>query len=423
MKLILENVRGFAGEHTVNFRPLTILVGENSSGKTTILSSLAATLSARLDGFEIPFNRPPFEMGGFESIATYRGGKFGRSEKFSIGLELDGGVGAVRYTYVNNRGSPRLAFVRASVPNKYGIQIDLLNGKCILQSLSKTAKNRWIEEFNVDFSEDFLRSGRSILSLLVMSLKKKSGKQEIYTKFTEALYGSLFEIMGEIPVFQALAPLRSKPRRTYDELIDEVKPEGDHVPLVLARAIRDNNADSEFLISNLTKFGQNSGLFEKINVKRMGRAESDPFQIRVKLNGPDANLTDVGYGVSQALPIVIDSLSAKSGSVVLVQQPEVHLHPRAQAELGDFFADMVANHSKKFIIETHSDYLIDRVRIAVAKGVLKPEDVQLVYLQRKKLDVNVHHLSVGSQGDVLNAPDGYRSFFLEEEYKIMTRGV
>src|SRR6202007_2618510 len=112
--------------------------------------------------------------------------------------------------------------------------------------------------------------------------------------------------------------------------------------------------------------------------KRMGRQPSDPFQLRVKSTGPDANLVDVGYGVSQALPIIVDSILAPNDSVVLVQQPEVHLHPKAQAALGTFFGELTQESSKCFVIETHSDFLVDRVRLAVAKGSLKSENISIV---------------------------------------------
>jgi predicted ATPase len=164
-------------------------------------------------------------------------------------------------------------------------------------------------------------------------------------------------------------------------------------------------------------------LFEKLRVKRLGKQPSEPFQLRVKpVAGPDANLMDVGYGVSQALPIVVDSIRAPNGAVVLVQQPEVHLHPRAQAALGTFFCEMASKNRKRFVIETHSDHLLDRIRIEVANGLIKPEDINIAFLDRDGINVSIHQLSVDKQGNVVNAPNSYRQFFLEEEEKLMLRG-
>ncbi len=119
---------------------------------------------------------------------------------------------------------------------------------------------------------------------------------------------------------------------------------------------------------SLERFGDASGLFHGLDVKRLGRQESSPFQILIKIAGPAFNLVDVGYGVSQALPIVVDLLQGKKGQMFLVQQPEVHLHPRAQAELGTLLGQLAKADKKRIIVETHSDYLIDRVRMDVRDG-------------------------------------------------------
>ena len=99
----------------------------------------------------------------------------------------------------------------------------------------------------------------------------------------------------------------------------------------------------------------------------------------------------------------------------LLQQPEVHLHPSAQAALGSFFCQ-VANPDRQLVIETHSDHLLDRVRMDVRDGTtdLKPDDVSILFFERKDLDVRIHSLRIDEEGNIEGAPDGYRNFFLEE---------
>jgi len=413
MKLSLKNVRGFAGHHEIDFKPLTILLGENSAGKTTIMSSLSAVLSAGFPTLEAVFNKAPFEMGGYDSIATYRGGRSGRADHFEMGVELSKGRKFL-LTYENDRGSPRISRLNVEAPAG-DVSIEFASGMVII---SGKGKSKWTSDFRVESKEGGAISMRDVFSYVFGDAGKKKGE----SRAMEVMYNSVFGVPEHFPACIASAPLRTKPRRTYDALNEDVKPEGDHIPLVLSRLARDNSADSVRILEELNSFGKAAGLFEKVTVKRKGGAESDPFQVRVKLYGPDANLTDVGYGVSQALPIVIDTLTAPKESIVLIQQPEVHLHPRAQAGLGDFFASTVATSGKQLVVETHSDYLIDRVRMAVANGGLAPDKVQLVYLERDKLDIKVHHLSVDKRGDIVNPPEGYREFFLEEGYRLMTRG-
>jgi predicted ATPase len=102
-------------------------------------------------------------------------------------------------------------------------------------------------------------------------------------------------------------------------------------------------------------------LFTPLRDACKGEQLSDPFQLGVKSGSHVFNLVDVGYGVSQALPI-LDILNRPSAfELFLIQRPEVHLYPRAQAELGSFFAAQ-ADRRRRLVIETHSDHLVDRVR-------------------------------------------------------------
>jgi predicted ATPase len=151
-------------------------------------------------------------------------------------------------------------------------------------------------------------------------------------------------------------------------------------------------------------------------VKRLGKKETDPFQLQVTIQGPPANLMDVGYGVSQVLPIAVDCLTSEPGQMLLMQQPEVHLHPRGQAELGTFLANLVTARGNRFVVETHSDYLVNRVRLDIRdQKWLKPEDVCLLYCERAGAGVKVQEIHVDDQGNLLDAPPGYHRFLLNEE--------
>jgi predicted ATPase len=164
-------------------------------------------------------------------------------------------------------------------------------------------------------------------------------------------------------------------------------------------------------------------LYKKLSVKKLGQRPSDPFQLRVETSGPSANLPDVGYGISQALPIVVESVLATRGNLLLLQQPEVHLHPRAQAALGSFFVRQASSEKKDFVIETHSDYLVDRIRIEIAAGTIAPEQVSILFFDRSALETKVHQLTLDSNGNILGAPKNFRTFFLKEELRLLSRGA
>ena len=181
----------------------------------------------------------------------------------------------------------------------------------------------------------------------------------------------------------------------------------------------------------LEEFGKAAGLFDEIKVRHLGTTGSEPFQLQVRkwdkrLKGPFRNLLDVGYGVSQVLPIVTELMSSSVPTdFYLLQQPEVHLHPSAQAALGSLLCNIAATR-RQLIVETHSDHLMDRIRMEVrdAEAGLKPAGVSLLYFERKGLGVKIHSLQFDSEGnvhpapnergDIPEMPDSYRRFFMEE---------
>ena len=131
-------------------------------------------------------------------------------------------------------------------------------------------------------------------------------------------------------------------------------------------------------------------------------------------------MIDVGYGVSQALPLITELVDPEAGPLFLLQQPEVHLHPSAQAALGTLFCS-IATPERQLIVETHSDYILDRVvtDIRDQKTELKPEDVSILYFEMNDLDVAIHSLQLDKQGNILGAPDGYRQFFTNELRRVL----
>ena len=98
-----------------------------------------------------------------------------------------------------------------------------------------------------------------------------------------------------------------------------------------------------------------------------------------------------------------------------LQQPEIHLHPSAQAALGSLFCSIAAT-SIQLMVETHSDHLLDRVRMDVRDGKteLKAEDVSILFFEPGELDVTIHSLRLDDDGNVLDAPPTYRRFFMDE---------
>ena len=113
--------------------------------------------------------------------------------------------------------------------------------------------------------------------------------------------------------------------------------------------------------------------------------------------------------------MIAELLRRPATQLFLLQQPEVHLHPRAQAELGSLLCE-IAISGKELVVETHSDHLLDRVRMEVRDGTtgLKPDDVSILFFERDGLEANIHSLSIDEDGNINGQPNSYRKFFMEE---------
>ena len=108
----------------------------------------------------------------------------------------------------------------------------------------------------------------------------------------------------------------------------------------------------------------------------------------------------------------------KKGTRFLLQQPEVHLHPKAQAELASLLIQS-AKTNNSFLIETHSDYILDRVRIEIRKGNISHNHMSLIYLESTKNGVQAHNILFDKQGNLIKVPTGYRDFFIKESNRFL----
>ena len=183
------------------------------------------------------------------------------------------------------------------------------------------------------------------------------GDQEFSPEDWSLIASLIFALPFQEKRLFASAPVRSKPRRTYDPSRTTPDPEGDYVPMYLAEVFFESEDEWTALKKRLEDFGRAAGLFDEISIRPLGKRGSEPFQVQIRkfgdrLKGLRRNLIDVGYGVSQVLPVVMELLREDAPHMFLLQQPEVHLHPSAQAALGTLFCQ-VAGADRQVVVETH----------------------------------------------------------------------
>ena len=158
----------------------------------------------------------------------------------------------------------------------------------------------------------------------------------------------------------------------------------------------------------------------ELTVKSIGTDSGDLFEVRLidtrrkeKVNEDNVNvaLPDVGFGISQLLPFIVQSLVSEE-QIISIEQPEVHVHPKLQADLGELLAEAIKEPRRnQFIIETHSEHLILRLQRLIYEKKIKPEDVSVIYVSRGPEGAKAERLRLDEEGDFID--EWPKGFFLE----------
>jgi predicted ATPase len=426
--IYLNNCRGF-NRAIIPIRQSSFLVGENSTGKSSFLHFLRLVNSGDFWLF------PRFSIEGEDSLGDYSdiiSAWAIDKTKFEVGVLNTRSVktGAVKIDFAIHQfgekdGMPMLI---AHVHSKDGKTIYLkLNPKNTEYELVKTSNDFAQEDEAIQyFSTLASRLGESWNNLKSFPKSIPANPPPAFAvhiiQTLEA--GGKFnptDLRAEIPVprmnLSWIAPIRSRPLRIYSGTQREYSSEGEHSPFVLRKQLK-----SKTFIEKLCAFGEASGLFESVVTHTFGKGQRNPFEVMIRLLNTDLNISNVGYGVSQVLPLVIEILSAdKNPTTFAIQQPEVHLHPKAQAALGSLLFEASREKRHSFVIETHSDFLIDRFRIEQSRR-MEPIDAQVLFFSRKHGAGNVAtplEISI-SGGYPSEQPEEFRQFFLAEEFSLFS---
>ena len=439
-ELRLRDFRCFREQQTARLAPLTLLVGENSTGKTSFLAAVRAMVEVGSYHEDPDFRAPPYDLGSFREIA-YRqdpNGSRGGAESFGLGFQYAGEKGeAVTVDATFNLGDGAAPMLSTVLWSAGDVWVQEHHGAPEIRTDLGCASGSWRLPPLRDPDRRYLYGGDAHAFSRLLRVAVECGKpgklQPLHGDAdavpTECDQVKLIRLFFENNKFEsgalAGAPIRSSPLRTYEPVRLMQDPQGVSIPAFLANMHARNPDEWQKMKGDLEEFGRKSGLFDDMFVKRLGRHEFEPFQLEVRKRGKTGkgarrNLIDVGYGVSQILPLLVELFRHDRASMFLLQQPEVHLHPSAQAELGSLLC-ATAESQCQLIVETHSDYVLDRILLDIRdkRTDLKPDDVSILYFERDDLSVTIHSIRIDDEGNVLDAPEGYRGFFRDELKRVI----
>ena len=397
--LQLKNVKAWRDSGPITLAPVTMLLGTNSSGKSTLLQSLLLlkqtiaspdrTIHLNLGGDEvIDF----FNFGGFENVLSHG---TAAPRQFEIAFDFK-----------------RPADERVSQGRFVCSYGQTSSGAVAIQELTLSTTARRFRA---------IRRDKGAYSVVVDDEAQPRGKgRHLTPERSIALPAEAIALLGvdgahlqdlslairrELEGIAYLGPLRRKPERDYvwnKTKPGEVGSDGHKVmDALLASALLKADDQGETL-NNVSRWLKRMGIAEQIEVRQVGR--SSRYEVVIHKDGVVANLRDVGIGVSQVLPVLTVAYFVPPGSTVLLEEPEIHLHPLAQSVLAEMFAEVSQKRSIQFIVETHSEHLFRRMQTLIAQRKTNTTKCQMLFVERQGANAVLVQLDVDEFGTVRNWP-------------------
>ncbi|GEM55511.1 hypothetical protein B0A58_10580 [Flavobacterium branchiophilum NBRC 15030 = ATCC 35035] len=359
LNLEIENFKCFTHK-TIPINGLTILAGANGNGKSTVIQALL------------------FLRRTIEHCAKWNEGKYSYYETNGLNVELNG-------AYCLSLGNSFLVTPRKTSPEFIAITFNYPD-----------------EYFQVVYEID------DNINLHLKPIEVKNTIKENESIFKQEFYYLNAERIG---------PRISQSIKFYD--FPNAGLQGEYV----AQLISDTSSNYTFEIEESRKNSNSKSprLEQQVNawlnelmpgVSVTASYSPDTHSAQVKVDnyytkGDPTIATNIGFGISYVLPILVTGLIAKKGSFMIVENPEAHLHPSAQSIIGGFLA-MVANSGVNVIVETHSDHFVNGVQIATALKEIDKDLVTINYFsQENNKQPKIESISINEKGELSSWPKGF----------------
>lgn len=395
-KVSVKGIRCLEEEQAVTLPRVTLLVGENSTGKTTFLACCRA-LAELASNTRTPYQ--PFGRGDPPSLERFSQIAHNRNRSF----ELGGHVGEIDISLRfadGARDNPTEQSGRVCAPEVGEMRFDKV-GKAGTWRLAGPT-----------FTFDLPASGLSQrefsqwlgLSVAFGHLPHHGDRMAVPSAQRGQFVRMCNHLTGLTP---ALQKSRAATRVVSPEL--PMPTPASHADRLLQGGVP-GAARSRRLLRRVKALGKKTTLFDDIRVVE----EMSGYVTQVKVGKRFRAISDVGFGVHSALSTLVEISEWEDGTVLL-QQPETHLHPVGEALL----AQIVAEDAKRYVIETHSDFIINRLQICVRKKHMDPADLKVVWFERVRENgdtdrCRMHEITFDGMGNLREAPRNYREFFVTE---------
>jgi len=444
--LQIKNFKAWKDTGKVSLKPLTVIFGANSAGKSSLghlLLALKQTAisTERKRAIHLGDVNSLVELGTFADCL--HGHDITQKLEFELGWKPSERL-EIKYPYLE----------KVFAGDRMNLAVELSAGKTGQPEATRIDYNLFDGDTQV-LDARFTKSDSGSLTLkstrarLLRNQGRKwplENAEKFYrmsetslARFQNADFLADFAISVETMLrgVAYLGPLREYPKRIYQwsgNTPEDVGMKGeDTIAAILAADAEGRKLNrvkgahlkgfSEFIAEHLVSLGVIHSF--RVQPVAAGRKE---YEVLVKTHpkATEVKITDVGIGVSQVLPALVLPFYCAPNSTVWMEQPEIHLHPQVQAELADVFITAIqATENKKprnvqLIIESHSEHFLNRLQRRVAEGVVDPDDVAVHFCTKGEDATEMKPLELNLYGDIVNWPE---NFFGDEMADLTARTV
>jgi len=432
-ELRIQNFKGWKDTGKIRLAPITVLFGTNSSGKSSIgqfLMMLKQTAASpdRSRVLHPGDTQTPVDLGTFEDVM--HGHDLAKSLQFSMTWQLPKKLSVIDVLSDGKskcdgnqiRFEGDIGFqdgkVKKAVCNQFSYEL-LLNESPSLK-LAMSSKDAVGEyQLHADGMKLVRRPGRVWPLPAPTRFFGFPDQMVNYYQNADSLSDLALAMQEMLGKLSYLGPLREEPKRGYTwtgETPEEVGRRGEAwVSAFLAASGRrlslgykKRAIGYDVLIAQRLK---QLGVIHSFEVKELVSGQRDyRVHLQIGANSPVVAIPDVGFGVSQVLPVVVQAFYAPIDSTVIIEQPELHLHPGVQQNLADLFVDGIhaqesgARRNVQYIIESHSEHFLRRMQRRVAEGVLSHAEIAVYFCQSEGGRSRLVPLEMDEDANIKNWP-------------------
>ena len=393
-ELRAQNFKSWQDTDKLQLAPLTGLFGANSSGKTSILQTLLLLKQTAEQPSD--WNEPLYfgDEGSLVNLGNFNAVIHKHKQDLNLNISVSWKLPKVMNALFVSTNF--LSFSTSVVKKHEGVELEYFR----YESGENIFRIAWTDQGYMVIPSNRSASAMSADLFRCYGIANPTGLREPFLHLQEA-FKNLFSRI------RYLGPLREYPQRRYPWEGDHPKGVGQYgekmIPATLSSRIRGLPTDEQ-----IPKWLQQLELTDSYDVRPLSDT-GGKYECLVKQykDGPEVPLTDVGFGVSQVLPVLILCYYAPEGSILILEQPEAHLHPKVQSELADVLIDVVKNRNIQIVLESHSAHLLHRLQRRIAEEEISADQTAFYFCQINDGTSEIERLDVDEYGNIRNWPQNF----------------